>query len=162
MTHPFLTRRTLMAGAAHAAFALALTRPSRAADKLPKMVVTRDPNCGCCSGWTVHVQAAGFPVEVIETSDLAPLKARLGVPEALIACHTAQVDGYTIEGHVPADAIKRLLIERPPAAGLAVTGMAVGSPGMEAPGTTPEVYDVVLFGPGHQRVFARYRESQEV
>jgi hypothetical protein len=122
----------------------------------------RDPNCGCCGGWVSHVKAAGFPVEVIEAPDLAPLKARLGVPDALAACHTAEVGGYVVEGHVPADAIKRLLVERPQAKGLAVAGMPVGSPGMEVPGTAPDIYEVVLFAPGSQRVFARYRGSQAV
>src|SRR3954471_4188338 len=69
---------------------------------LPPMVVTKDPSCGCCSGWTEHVRAAGFAVEVVETADLDRVKARLQVPEALAACHTAEVDGFVIEGHVPA------------------------------------------------------------
>ncbi len=124
------------------------------------MTVTRDPSCGCCGGWVAHVKAAGFPVEVIEAADVAPLKARLGVPDALVACHTAEVGGYVVEGHVPADAIKRLLVERPQAKGLAVAGMPVGSPGMEVPGTAPDIYEVVLFAPGSQRLFARYRGSQ--
>jgi hypothetical protein len=139
-----------------------LAQPSRAAESLPNMTVTRDPTCGCCGGWVAHVKAAGFSVDVVEASDLAPLKARLGVPQALIACHTAQIDDYTIEGHVPAGAIKRLLAERPRAAGLAVAGMPVGSPGMESAGSEPDVYEVVLFGPGSQRTFARYRGSQEI
>lgn len=142
--------------------AITLASASSAADKLPGIVVTRDPACGCCGAWIAHVQQAGFPVEVIETSDLAPLKARLGVPEALFACHTAEVEGYAIEGHVPANAIRRLLLERPQAAGLAVAGMPVGSPGMEVRGAAPETYEVILFGPGLRRVFARYRGAQEI
>lgn len=161
-TKLFATRRWLMASAIQAAAMLVLSRPSRAAETLSKMTVTRDPNCGCCGGWVAHVRAAGFPVEVIEAADLAPLKARLGVPDALISCHTAEASGYVVEGHVPAEAVKRLLAERPQAIGLAVAGMPVGSPGMEVPGTPPETYEVVLFGPGQQRVFARYRGSQAV
>lgn len=156
------TRRALMIGTAQAAFVFMLPRPSWAAETLPRMVVTRDPNCGCCGGWVTHVKSAGFPVEVIEAADLAPLKARFGVPNALISCHTAQVGGYVVEGHVPADAIKRLLTERPQATGLAVAGMPVGSPGMEVAGTPPDTYEVVIFSPGSQRVFARYRGSQLV
>lgn len=158
----FLTRRTLMVGATQAAAILVLSRSSSAAKTLPRMTVNRDPSCGCCGGWVSHVKAAGFPAEVIEAANLAPLKAKLGVPDALVACHTAEVGGYVVEGHVPADAITRLLTERPQAKGLAVAGMPVGSPGMEVPGTAPEVYEVVLFLPGSQRVFARYRGSQEV
>lgn len=158
-TKLFATRRALMIGAIQATATLMLPRRSWA-ETLPKMTVTRDPNCGCCGGWVTHVKAAGFPVEVIEAADLAPLKARLGVPDALISCHTAEIDSYVVEGHVPADAIKRLLVERPRATGLAVAGMPIGSPGMEVSGTLPETYEVVLFGQGQQRVFARYRGSQ--
>jgi hypothetical protein len=155
------TRRELMIGAIQAAVTLMALRPAWAA-ALPKMVVTRDPNCGCCGSWIAHVKAAGFPVEVVEAADLVPLKAKLGVPEMLTACHTAEVGGYVVEGHVPADAIKRLLVERPQATGLAVPGMPVGSPGMEVPGTSAETYEVVLFGPQWQRAFARYLGTREV
>lgn len=158
----FSTRRRLIIGAAQAAVVLALSRPLRAAEALPEVTVTRDPSCGCCIGWVAHVKDAGFPVDMVESTDLAALKKRLGVPDALISCHTAEVGGYVVEGHVPADAIKRLLVERPLAAGLAVAGMPVGSPGMEVVGTPPETYEVVLFGPEQQRVFARYRGSQAV
>lgn len=150
------TRRGLMIGAA-----LMVLRPVWAA-VLPRMVVTRDPNCGCCGAWIAHVRAAGFPVEVVEAADLAPLKVKLGIPDALSSCHTAEVGGYIVEGHVPADAIKRLLADRPQVTGLAVPGMPVGSPGMEVPGTPVETYEVVLFGPQGQRAFARYRGTREV
>ena len=79
------------------------------------------------------------------------------MPRNLAACHTAEVDGYVVEGHVPAGAIKRLLAERPPMKGLAVPGMPAGSPGMEVPGAEPETYDVIAFGPTGERTFARYR-----
>lgn len=158
---PFATRRAFLAGAAQAGAALLL--PSAGAvEGLPRMTVTRDPNCGCCGGWVAHVKAAGFPVEVVEAADLAPLKARLGVPPALISCHTAEVGGYVLEGHVPADAIQRLLAARPQGRGLAVPGMPVGSPGMEVAGMPPETYEVILFGPEPQRVFARYRGTQAI
>lgn len=126
------------------------------------MVVTRDPSCGCCSAWVEHIRSAGFQVEVIESNDLAALKLRLGIPGHLAACHTAEIDGYVLEGHVPAPAIKRLLIERPPATGLAVPGMPIGSPGMEVSGAPDERYDVILFGPPGQRVYARFQRAQEL
>jgi hypothetical protein len=126
------------------------------------LVINKDPNCGCCSGWTEHVAAAGFETRVNEVADLAPLKARLSVPPALASCHTAEIDGYVIEGHVPASAIRRLLSERPPAIGLSVPGMPVGSPGMEMPGGVDETYDVILFGPSGRKVYARFRGTQEL
>lgn len=153
-----LTRRACIA--ALAGFAVA--GRARAAEALPKVTATKDPSCGCCGAWVDHLRAAGFPVEVIESGEVNRLKAKLGVPRALASCHTAEVAGYVVEGHVPAGAIKRLLAERPPAKGLAVPGMPVGSPGMEVEGTPPETYDVVLFGPSGERVFARYRGAQEV
>ena len=113
---------------------------------LPKMIVTKDPNCGCCGGWVEHMKAAGFSVEVITSSDVDQVKLRLGVPDDLASCHTAEVSGYVVEGHVPADAVKRLLAEKPQARGLAVPGMPMGSPGMEVAGKAPESYEVVLFG----------------
>jgi len=140
----------------------ALAKPSWAVESLPKVTVHRDPNCGCCAAWVTHLKQAGFPVDVIETVEINRVKARLGVPQALGACHTAELAGYVIEGHVPADAIKRLLLERPTAKGLAVPGMPVGSPGMEVEGIAPETYDVILFGTAGQRPFARYRGGQDI
>ncbi|MFC5506406.1 DUF411 domain-containing protein [Bosea massiliensis] len=98
------------------------------------MIVTRDPNCGCCGNWVEHIRAADLAVEVVLVDDVMPLKTRLGVPEASMSCHTAVIGGYVIEGHVPAEAVKRLLVARPKAIGIAVPGMPVGSPGMEVPG----------------------------
>lgn len=132
------------------------------ASSLPKVLVTKDPNCGCCGGWVDHLRAAGFPVEVNDTTQLNRVKSRLGVPQDLWACHTAEVGGYVIEGHVPATAIQRLLQERPEAAGLAVPGMPIGSPGMEVEGSPPEEYTVFLFGPFGHRAHARYKASVEL
>jgi hypothetical protein len=128
----------------------------------PTMVVNKDPNCGCCSGWVEHVRVAGFDARVNEVIDLAPLKSQLSIPSALASCHTAHIEGYVIEGHVPASAIKRLLSERPSALGLAVAGMSAGSPGMEVPGAPDEVFHVVLFGPFGQRVYAKFKGAQEL
>ena len=116
--------------------------------------VHKDPNCTCCTGWVRHLRDAGFVVSAVETTDLQSVKTRLGVPADLAACHTAEADGYVLEGHVPAVAVRRLLTERPTATGLAVPGMPIGSPGME--GGAPKPYDVVLFGPDRRQTFMRF------
>jgi hypothetical protein len=108
------------------------------------------------------LRQAGFEVEVIETTELNRVKARLGVPQALASCHTAEIESYVIEGHVPASAIKRLLSERPPGKGLAVPGMPIGSPGMEVDGSEPEIYSVILFGAGSHRIYGRFRGAAEI
>ena len=151
MTHSSVTRRSalmLIAGTA----ALPAFRSQAAEEQV--ITVHKDPNCGCCTGWVRHLQAAGFTVKAIDTAELDTVKTRLGVPADLAACHTAQIAGYVIEGHVPAVALKRFLAEKPNAAGLAVPGMPIGSPGME--GGTPEPYDVVLFGPAGRRSYMRF------
>jgi hypothetical protein len=159
--NPTISRRALLAGLA--AFPVAASRsPACAAQTLPLMTVTKDPGCGCCGAWVDHIRAAGFPVEVIESPEVTRLKVRLGVPRDLASCHTAEVGGYVIEGHVPVEAIRRLLAERPRARGLAVPGMPVGSPGMEVEGVADDTYDVVLFGPGGRTIFARYRGARPV
>jgi hypothetical protein len=146
---PHVTRRGILLGSA----ACLLPSATLAAAE-PLVTVHRDPNCGCCSGWVQHLQKAGFPTKVLDSTDLDAIKTRLGVPDDLAACHTAEVASYVVEGHVPAVALKRLLAEKPDAAGLAVPGMPVGSPGME--GGTPEPYEVVLFGPAGRRSFMRF------
>jgi hypothetical protein len=93
----------------------------------------------------VHLRSSGFPVKVVDRDDLGPINRQHGVPEALESCHTALVEGYVIEGHVPADLIDRLLRERPAVLGLVVPGMPLGSPGMESPGQKPERYQVLTF-----------------
>lgn len=130
------------------------------ADGLPPMVVYRDPTCGCCHKWVDHLTANGFTVSVNNAPSMKAVKMRLGVPVELASCHTAEIGGYVIEGHVPASAIKRLLAEKPEGRGLAVPGMPIGSPGME--GGTPEVYDVTLFGAGAPQSFGRFREDKPV
>jgi hypothetical protein len=147
---PKLTRRgVLMVGVA--SLFQSGTLPAAAE---PVITVHKDPNCGCCGGWVQHLQKAGFPTKVIETRDLDTVKTRLKVPDDLAACHTAEVAGYVIEGHVPASALKRFLAEKPDATGLAVPGMPVGSPGME--GGTPERYDVVVFGANGRRTYMSF------
>ena len=103
-----------------------------------------------------HLRASGFEVRVENVGDLAPVRRRFQVPDALESCHTAVVESYVVEGHVPADLIQRLLRERPAVLGLAVPGMPAGAPGMEAPGRAPERYDVLAFDrSGRTTVFAR-------
>ncbi len=149
------SRRAVLAGVAAG---LALGRGAVAAG-LPTVSVTKDPSCGCCERWVTHLREAGFAVTATE-GPVNPLKIRLGVPRELASCHTAQVGGYVIEGHVPAGAIKRLLAERPEGMGLAVPGMPVGSPGMEVEDMQPDTYDVVLFGKDGRSTFARYRGGE--
>lgn len=156
-----ISRRAILAGAGALPLLLAAGTGARAAT-LPLVTVTKDPSCGCCGAWADHVRAAGFPVRIVESEDVDALKARLGVPAELASCHTAEVEGYVVEGHVPATALTRLLAERPPATGLAVPGMPAGSPGMEYPGTVSEAYEVVLFGPKGRTTFARFLGGQEV
>lgn len=122
----------------------------------PEIIVHKDPSCGCCGAWIEHLRQAGFSVTGRDVADLYTLKERLGVPADLASCHTAEVAGYVVEGHVPADAIERLLAERPAATGLVVPGMPLGSPGMEVAGMAPESYAVILFGPAGTTTFARY------
>jgi hypothetical protein len=102
-----------------------------------------------------HLKANGFAVKVQEVNDTGDYEKQYRVPRSMVSCHTAVVNGYTIEGHVPAAEIKRLLNERPKAVGLAVPGMPVGSPGMEA--AHSEAYSVFVFDEsGHASVYARY------
>src|SRR5881628_3724125 len=121
----------------------AVARPGAAPAPNPVITVYKSPTCGCCKKWVEHVRAAGFVVAVRDTADLDAIAARHGVPKNLTACHTAVVQGYVIEGHVPADLITRLLKERPRVAGLAVPGMPANSPGMDQPSSAP--YEVLTF-----------------
>ena len=107
------------------------------------LVVYKSPSCGCCKKWVQHMRENGFSVEVHEQYNVTPMKDEYGVPLRLRSCHTAKVGDYVVEGHVPADVVKRLLEERPEIAGLAVPGMPMGSPGMEGPRKDP--YDVISF-----------------
>ena len=122
--------------------------------ELPGMTVYKSQWCGCCTQWVAHMRDNGFEVEVEEMNDLSPIKTRYGVTRELSSCHTAVVDGYVVEGHVPADLVKRLLRDRPDVVGLAVPGMPIGSPGMEGP--NKEAYNVLTFDDdGESAVYAR-------
>jgi hypothetical protein len=144
--------------------ALPLLLQTRTANssKLPKVTLTKDPNCGCCNGWAAHLRGSGFDVEIIESTSLDALKAQLGVPPALASCHTAELGAYVLEGHVPDVAIRKLLAERPQAKGLAVPGMPIGSPGMEMEGMAAEEYTVFVFDEAGHRPYARFIGKQEL
>ena len=149
-----MKRRTLLSLAAAAAAGGAL--PARARPSLPQVEVFKNPDCGCCTGWVEHLKAAGFPVQVHETPDTAAVRKRHGIPDALGSCHTGVVAGYALEGHVPADDVKRLLVQKPAAAGLSVPGMPVGAPGMEM-GSRKDPFQVLLIDKaGRSTVFATY------
>jgi hypothetical protein len=122
----------------------------------PTIEVYKTPTCGCCGNWVTHLEEHGFTTHVTDLDDLSDLKASHGVPARAQSCHTAIVDGYVIEGHVPAADVRRLLKERPQVAGLAVPGMPIGSPGMEY-GTTVQPYDVLTFdAAGQLQVYSSY------
>jgi hypothetical protein len=121
------------------------------------MVVTKNASCGCCGAWVDRMRGAGFRVEVHDVDDLGPIKTRLGVPAGKGSCHTAEIGGYFVEGHVPAEDIKRLLAEKPRAKGLVLQGMPLGSPGMEVPDGTVQPYTVELIDlRGEATAFARH------
>lgn len=109
-----------------------------------EVTVYKSPTCDCCTSWIQHLRANGFTILARDLGDVGEVKAQLGVRPDLASCHTAVVDGYVIEGHVPADLIRRLLAERPAVKGLAVPGMPVGSPGMEQ-GDRKDPYTVFAF-----------------
>ena len=123
------------------------------------ITIYKDPSCSCCGNWARYMQAAGFATVVEETTDVGSLKSRLGVPDDLASCHTAVIADYVIEGHVPANALRRLLVEKPSATGLAVPGMPAGAPGM---GGSNEVYEVVLFGPATRSTYMRFVGDRQV
>lgn len=124
---------------------------------LPLLVVHKTPTCGCCGAWVERMRQAGFTVEVHDADNLEPVKRRLGVPYGKGSCHTAEIDGYLVEGHVPAEDVKRLLAQRPQARGLVLPGMPIGSPGMELPDGRSTPYTVELVASdGTATAFARH------
>jgi hypothetical protein len=156
MTQEILSRRAILIGATALLAALPLRALAQRAG--PSIHVFKDPDCGCCSSWIAHLEKDGFAVstEPSAGAQLARYKLDHGIPQEMASCHTAQVEGYMIEGHVPATDIRRLLDERPDAVGLAVPGMPYGSPGM-GPETEREAYDVFLIRrDGATELFASY------
>jgi hypothetical protein len=144
-----------------AALVLTGCSPSDAQTALPPVKVTKNPSCGCCKIWVERLRDAGFKVEVNDVDDLNSVKQRVGLPYGMGSCHTAEVDGYFVEGHVPVEDIKRLLRERPQALGLVVPGMPAGSPGMEVPSGQVQPYDVLLVGrDGSATVYSHHGTAQ--
>jgi len=131
----------------------ALALPVRA-QSATALLVFKSPGCGCCGEWEKHMRAHGFSVESRLVDDIAAVKRKLGVPDALASCHTGIVAGYVVEGHVPAQDVRRLLRERTKAIGLAVPGMPVGAPGMEQ--GPPEQYATLAFDARRRWVFERH------
>jgi hypothetical protein len=125
-----------------------------------EVVVYKSPSCGCCEHWITHMQRHGFKVAARNVENMNPIKERVGVPHAMGSCHTAEVGGYFIEGHVPAQEVKRLLAEKPKAKGLTVPGMPTGSPGMEY-GDRVDPYEVHLVADdGTTTVYASYPKEE--
>src|SRR4051812_38738190 len=146
------TRRRFSAGLA----LLPMASPVLAA--APTLEVWKMQGCSCCAAWAKRFTAAGFGTTIHELDDLAPIRAEAGVPEDLGGCHTAKVEGYVVEGHVPMAAVQRLLAERPAVIGLAVPGMPMNSPGMEIQGEKGEPFDVIAFAAdGRRSVFMEVR-----
>jgi hypothetical protein len=129
---------------------------SAAAAEQPQLVVYKNASCGCCGLWVEHMRKAGFTAKVHDVDNMNPIKERVGVPYSMGSCHTAEVGGYFVEGHIPAEQVLRLLKEKPKAKGLTVPAMPIGSPGMEQ-GATKQPYEVHLVHPdGTTSVYARY------
>jgi hypothetical protein len=148
-----LTRAAIWLAVCVVAFASVGVRAE--SESAPEVTAFKSRTCGCCNKWVRHLEENGFAVRAVDVPDLESVKRRHGVPTRLAACHTAVVDGYVIEGHVPASDVQRLLRERPPALGVAVPGMPMGSPGME--GAFSEPYEVLLFDAGGRKeVYARH------
>ena len=150
-----MKRRSVLQGLVLAALMPAMTLPVAAR---PLIQVYRNPSCGCCGGWVDHLRANGFNVQVKMVEDPGVYREQFKMPDDFASCHSATVEGYALEGHVPAREIKRLLKEKPKAIGLAVPDMPMGSPGME--GDRKDAYDVLLIdAAGGHKVYGRYAAS---
>lgn len=134
--------------------ALAALPIAARAQPTPTLLVYKSPGCGCCGEWEKHMRAHGFAVESRQVDDIAAVKRKLGVPDALASCHTGVVAGYVVEGHVPGADVRRLLREQPSLVGLAVPGMPAGAPGMES--GAPQAYSTLAFDARRSWVFARH------
>ena len=146
----------VLAGSLSVASGLAAQRRAPASPPPTHVVVYKSASCGCCGQWVDYMRRNGFSVEVHNQDDLTAIKRTAGVSDANASCHTAQIGGYVVEGHVPVEAIRRMLRERPAIAGLAVPGMVAGTPGMEQ-GNEHHAYDVVAIGrDGRTSVYERH------
>jgi hypothetical protein len=154
-----ITRRTFVAQTAGVAIAFLGVRrlPGQAAWSPTAITVYKSASCGCCAKWVDHLRASGFAPDVHDEADMDAIKDEMGVPKGVRSCHTALVEQYLVEGHVPAGDLRRLLKERPAVAGLAVPGMPKSTPGMAVPGDTPEPYEVLAFArDGKTTTYARH------
>lgn len=149
-------KRTLIVGLLISVLGLsACAEPSD--PRLPEVAVYKSATCECCKRWAQHLRNAGFAVKPRNLDNLNAVKQRVGVPAGMGSCHTAEIAGYFVEGHVPAEDIKRLLAERPDAKGLTVPRMPTGSPGMEVPSGEVRPYDVLVVArDGSTAVFAHH------
>jgi hypothetical protein len=154
------TRSFLIVGATLIAATVALVAASdQAAPKTAaSMVVYKSATCGCCGAWIEHLRARGVQVEArnVDDSQLTAVAIQSGVPADLQTCHTAKIDGYVVEGHVPADDVLRMLKEKPAIVGIGVGGMPMGSPGMEQGGMTQHFNTMAFTKDGKETVFARH------
>jgi hypothetical protein len=149
-------RKLTIVAVALAAITVAAVPSAESRVPAVSIVVYKDPNCGCCKSWIEHLKKHGFAVTSHDTPDMTEPKATGGVPAKLQSCHTAFVNGYVVEGHVPAADIQRMLTEKPKIAGIAVPGMPIGSPGMEV-GNRADKYEVIAFNrDGSTSVFAKH------
>lgn len=147
-----IDRRTMIGLLAAAIPAAACANPARSAE----LKIYKSPSCGCCGAWVDHVEASGLSTAVHEMEDVTPVAKKLGVPDAMRSCHTAVIDGYFVEGHVPATDIRKLLRERPRARGIAVPGMPIGSPGMEQSGRRDAFDTMLVLRDGSTRAFVKH------
>jgi hypothetical protein len=149
-----MDRRSFVLGAA-AVSACAVAAAPVFAQRIPVVTVYKSASCGCCKDWVKHLESNGFKVQAHDVTDLDRIKRNLGVQPKYASCHTAVADGYTLEGHVPAADIKRLLAERPKGRGLAVPGMPGGSPGMESAPKQPYA-TLLLDDQGGSKLFEQH------
>lgn len=153
------TRRQLVSSLLLGAIAAQVVLPRRSAAKDLSIEVWKSPTCGCCDDWITYLEANGFSVTSYNEGAVEAME-RLGMPTRYGSCHTASIQGYAVEGHVPVREILRLLDEKPDAVGISVPGMPRGSPGMDGPayGNVEDPYDVLLIGhDGAATVFQSYR-----
>jgi hypothetical protein len=150
-----ISRRQFLVDAALAGVATAVLPRLLVAQSQPSLLVYKDPSCGCCTKWVDHMQENGFAVSVQHTTNMGQIKARYHVADQLQSCHTAVAGGYVIEGHIPADDVKRLLKDKPKVTGLTIPGMPASAPGMDM--TPYQPFTVLAFDEsGKTSVFAKH------
>ena len=150
-----IDRRTMIGFTLAAIPAVACSRPAKAAE----VNVYKSPYCGCCGAWVDNLKASGLNVVVHEMEDVTPIARQAGVPDKARSCHTAIVDGYFVEGHVPGPDIRKLLRERPTARGIAVPGMPIGAPGMEQGDRKDAYATLIVDRSGATRVFVLHNQA---